>query len=530
MAIMSNDEIQSVKSVMIVDEPGNGKMLAKELQARGFETITATNAGEARILVKTKEPAFILTELILPRETGFELCGYLKHKNDTLPVLILTEVDLDVARNLAIWAGADAYLTKPVDAATLEDTMHTIARQLADRVRDQQQQITGDIDFKCQKCHKELHVKAEHAGKLTFCSGCKSMSKVPAVSVQSGGYWRHTEQDIEEGRGEGSGGPGGGKTEFFCDECGIMLDVFKANDRGEIKCAGCGKKHRIPKWVLRQRRLFFRRPKVDENKLLTFNPARYITIPCEECHTHFRYYPDDPTPNTECPSCGHVQQSVSLKGSPLSRAALISTGRMLAFMNSKFKSKRFLVPTDREISIGTSPKCGLTLDEEGLQRRHGMLREAGGNVAAVPIEGEVYVNGKKVTNRAWLKPGDIVDFGPVQLKLVGETDLDEGHLLQKSAQEISAEEEEGFAGQTEIAGQAARILQLHWERLRESIREKAKQERVAKKAAAQQAASQQPAPAPNPPVPANGSTIEEPSSPLENDDTTDFETDAVMHD
>ncbi|QDT38596.1 response regulator [Stratiformator vulcanicus] len=473
---MQNDrsllDIGSYKTVLVVDEPGNAKMLRSALEAEGFEPIIATNAGEARVLTRTREPAFIVTELVLPRETGFELCAYLKDKNDTLPIIILTEVDLDAARNLSIWCGADAYLTKPTDGKTIAATLHEIATIMALRVR-KKTNVEGRIEFKCNRCGQQLSVKPDNAGRMVQCKGCQHMAKAPTMSMQSGGYWRQTEEEADGEADDGDGGGSKNRASFFCDLCGHMLDVFDANESGKVKCGDCGKQHLIPRWIIRQRKFFFSRPTEKQTETISFNPARYVTVRCGNCQTHFQFFPDREGTKATCPHCDTVQTSVSIKGSPLSRAALTSTGRMFVLKDGPMKGKRFLVPEDGEVVIGTGKGCNLRFPPmEGLAAKHAALRHVNGMVAVLPLDGQVTINEEATEHRHWIKPGEKLALGPLHMSLLGNVDLSENQLLKKSskaAQKAGIEETGGadeFSGSSEIGEQAASILQLHWERLR----------------------------------------------------------------
>ena len=62
-----------------------------------------------------RKPDFVILDLILPGESGFEVCSRMKQANSTIPVLVLTAIDLPEARALADRVGADDYLTKPFD-------------------------------------------------------------------------------------------------------------------------------------------------------------------------------------------------------------------------------------------------------------------------------------------------------------------------------------------------------------------------------------------------------------------------------
>ena len=71
-----------------------------------------------------------MLDVILPGESGFELCRKLKANPQTekIPVVICSTKNKEIDRTWANMSGADAYITKPVDEALLEQTIHQLIR------------------------------------------------------------------------------------------------------------------------------------------------------------------------------------------------------------------------------------------------------------------------------------------------------------------------------------------------------------------------------------------------------------------
>jgi DNA-binding response OmpR family regulator len=97
------------------------KILRNILESENYVTLAAKNGLEALRLALQEKPDLIITDLIMPKMDGLTLVKKLKSQLATryIPVIMLTakdEVDLEVK---GIDAGADDYLTKPVNPKRL---------------------------------------------------------------------------------------------------------------------------------------------------------------------------------------------------------------------------------------------------------------------------------------------------------------------------------------------------------------------------------------------------------------------------
>jgi CheY-like chemotaxis protein len=90
------------------DEPGIRDFLAGTLADAGFRVVSATNGHEALAAVRQERPAAVVTDLMMPGMTGWELCAALRADAATarLPVIAMSAVAPD-------GVAADAFLAKP---------------------------------------------------------------------------------------------------------------------------------------------------------------------------------------------------------------------------------------------------------------------------------------------------------------------------------------------------------------------------------------------------------------------------------
>ena len=109
-------------TILIVDdEPFNVDYLEQELEDLGYRTVSAVNGQDALDRVAADPPDLILLDVMMPVLDGFAACTRLKERDETrlIPVIIMTALDAMEDRIRGIEAGADDFLTKPVDPREL---------------------------------------------------------------------------------------------------------------------------------------------------------------------------------------------------------------------------------------------------------------------------------------------------------------------------------------------------------------------------------------------------------------------------
>ncbi len=108
--------------VLIVDdERRNSDLLKIMLTSEGYVLVTAASGEEALAIVAQQPPDIILLDVMMPGMDGYQATGKIKGNPATknIPVIMLTALDDRNARVLGLSAGAEDFLTKPVDRAEL---------------------------------------------------------------------------------------------------------------------------------------------------------------------------------------------------------------------------------------------------------------------------------------------------------------------------------------------------------------------------------------------------------------------------
>ena len=115
---------RSVRRVLVVDdEPNILFALEETVRDLGFDCIAACDGEDALVIARGAHPDLIITDVIMPRLDGFELCERLKADEATrdIPVVMVTVRATDRDRREGSTAGATAYLTKPFHLTELKE-------------------------------------------------------------------------------------------------------------------------------------------------------------------------------------------------------------------------------------------------------------------------------------------------------------------------------------------------------------------------------------------------------------------------
>jgi adenylate cyclase len=132
------------------DNEANRDILARRLEAHGYELAMAVDGEEAIAQARALLPDLILLDVMMPKFDGLEVCRQLKADKSLpfIPIILVTARSdtKDIVAGLDV--GGDEYLTKPVDQAALVARVRSILRvkELHDTVHDQAKRLAAQSE------------------------------------------------------------------------------------------------------------------------------------------------------------------------------------------------------------------------------------------------------------------------------------------------------------------------------------------------------------------------------------------------
>ncbi|HEX3917081.1 MAG TPA: PleD family two-component system response regulator [Caulobacteraceae bacterium] len=117
--------------ILVVDDiEANVRLLQAKLQAEYYDVLTAADGATALEVAARERPDLVLLDVMMPGMDGFETCRRLKEDTATrhIPVVLVTALDGRADRITGLEAGADEFLTKPIDDILLFARVKSLTR------------------------------------------------------------------------------------------------------------------------------------------------------------------------------------------------------------------------------------------------------------------------------------------------------------------------------------------------------------------------------------------------------------------
>ena len=148
--------------LVVDDTPVNVKLLADLLGAKGYAVTTAASGPEALVRIDKEPPDLVLLDVMMPGMSGYDVCRKLRENPATalLPVVMVTALDPTQERVKGIEAGADDFLTKPINQAELLARVRSLLR--IKQLHDELMELTRSLEQRVQEQVAQL----ERLGRL----------------------------------------------------------------------------------------------------------------------------------------------------------------------------------------------------------------------------------------------------------------------------------------------------------------------------------------------------------------------------
>jgi signal transduction histidine kinase len=157
-----------MSTILIVDdEPSARETLIAMLEGQGYKLEEAVNGSEALEMAERLRPDLILLDVMMPGMDGFEVCRRIRSAPQLaeVPILILTALDDRTSLMTGIEAGADDYLSKPINRQELVARVRTITRlnryrtliEQRESLREMAERVVIAQEEERQRISRDLH-------------------------------------------------------------------------------------------------------------------------------------------------------------------------------------------------------------------------------------------------------------------------------------------------------------------------------------------------------------------------------------
>ena len=136
--------------LVVDDDPDMVAFLARLLKTEGLTVETAVDGAEALARVSATSPDLVLLDVMMPGESGFDICRQLKGDEATalIPVVLVTSLEDSESRVRGIEAGADDFLSKPVKREELIARVKTLRRLHDTRKELESRRLAAEVQRK----------------------------------------------------------------------------------------------------------------------------------------------------------------------------------------------------------------------------------------------------------------------------------------------------------------------------------------------------------------------------------------------
>lgn len=136
--------METVKILIVDDEPDILDFLSYNLVKEGYEVFTASNGQEGIKVAEREQPRLIILDIMMPKMDGVEVCRQLRSKPEFEHTIItfLTAREEDYSQIAALDVGGDDYITKPIRPRVFVSRIKALLRRSA---RAQEEEAPNEL-------------------------------------------------------------------------------------------------------------------------------------------------------------------------------------------------------------------------------------------------------------------------------------------------------------------------------------------------------------------------------------------------
>ncbi|HTA25436.1 MAG TPA: HD domain-containing phosphohydrolase [Terriglobales bacterium] len=185
--------LRHVARVLVVDDnPDTMTLMQELLETQGYSVVTVADAAQAEMEIRRELPDLILSDVIMPGKSGYELCRELKADPATrlIPFVLITGLADREDKLRGIEAGADDFLNKPIFSEELFARVNSLLRlkEFTDELENAESVLcTLGLSVESRDPYTEGHCErlAESAANLGRHLG---LDEASIVALRRGGY------------------------------------------------------------------------------------------------------------------------------------------------------------------------------------------------------------------------------------------------------------------------------------------------------------------------------------------------------
>ncbi|HSH45516.1 MAG TPA: diguanylate cyclase [Longimicrobiales bacterium] len=139
-------EGETPRILVVDDNPDNLEIISARLKFRGYDVCVADRGDKAIKLVTSDHPDLILLDIMMPDMDGYEVARRIRDRDDLpyIPIIVVTARDSTEDKVTGLDAGADDYLTKPINFPELEARVRSMLR--IKRLQDQLEETNRELE------------------------------------------------------------------------------------------------------------------------------------------------------------------------------------------------------------------------------------------------------------------------------------------------------------------------------------------------------------------------------------------------